>query len=95
MKRSGHKKTVDIKKEISSVLEIPEEVVFDMPFISLKGREEAVVENYKGIIEYSSERIRLNTTSGVFKLSGEGLTIKCLDADNVIISGKINSAEFI
>ena len=95
MKRSGHKKTVDIKKEISSALEIPEEVVFDMPFISLKGREEAVIENYKGIIEYSSERIRINTKSGIFKLTGEGLVIKCLDADNVIISGKINSAEFI
>ena len=95
MKKSVRKKSVDIKKEISSVLEIPEEVVFDMPFISLKGREEAVVENYKGIIEYSSEKIRLNTTSGVLKLTGESLAIKCLDADNIIISGKIDSAEFI
>ena len=77
----------NLKKELSAAFEIPGEVVLNMPLISLKGREEAVVENYSGI--------RLNTTAGIFKITGESLLIKCLDCDNIIITGKIDSTEFL
>ena len=77
----------NLKKELSAALEIPGEVILDMPLISLKGREEISVENYRGI--------RLNTTAGIFKITGENLLIKCLDCDNVIITGKINATEFL
>ena len=53
----------NLKKELSAALEIPGEVILDMPLISLKGREEISVENYRGIIEYSTDKIRLNTTA--------------------------------
>ena len=85
----------NLKKELSAALEIPGEVILDMPLISLKGREEISVENYRGIIEYSTEKIRLNTTAVIFKITGENLLIKCLDCDNVIITGKINATEFL
>ena len=85
----------NLKKELSAALEIPGEVILDMPLISLKGREEISVENYRGIIEYSTEKIRLNTTAGIFKITGENLLINCLDCDNVIITGKINATEFL
>ena len=48
----------NLKKELSAALEIPGEVILDMPLISLKGREEISVENYRGIIEYSTDKIR-------------------------------------
>ena len=59
----------NLKKELSAALEIPGEVILDMPLISLKGREEISVENYRGIIEYSTDKIRLNTTAGIFKIT--------------------------
>ena len=89
------KEKKNLKKELSAAFEMPEEIVSDLPLISLRGFEEAVIENYKGIIEYSTERIRINTASGVLRLTGENMFIKCLDADNIIITGKIMSAEFI
>lgn len=93
--RKVKKDKTEIKKELSAAFEIPGEIVLNIPLISLKGREEAVIENYRGIIEYSTEKIRVNTSSGVLRITGEGLLIKCLDADNVIITGKINSTEFL
>ncbi len=93
--KKGRKDKTGIKRELSAAFEIPGEVVLNIPLISLRGREEIVIENYRGIIEYSTEKIRVNTSSGVFRISGEGLLIKCLDADNVIIAGRIDSAEFL
>ena len=89
------KDKTNLKKELSAAFEIPGEVVLDMPLITMKGKEEVVIENYKGIIEYSTEKIRISTTAGIYKLTGEGMLIKCLDSDNVIITGRINSTEFL
>ena len=94
-KRLKKAKRADIKKNISETFELPGEIVLNMPLISLRGREEAVIENYRGIIEYSPDRIRINTTAGIFRLTGENLFIKCLDADNIVVAGKIISAEFL
>ncbi|MEA4971702.1 hypothetical protein SDC9_142580 [bioreactor metagenome] len=85
----------DLKKDISDAFEIPKEIVLDMPFISLRGNNEAVVENYKGIIEYSSEKIRINTTIGILKFTGSKLAIKCIDLNNIIIIGCISQMEFL
>ena len=89
------KDKTNLKKELSAAFESPGEVVLDMPLITMKGKEEVVIENYKGIIEYSTEKIRINTTAGIYKLTGEERLIKCLDSDNVIITGRINSTEFL
>ncbi len=93
----AHSKKVkkNLKKELSAAFEMPEEIVLDLPLISLRGFEEAVIENYKGIIEYSTEKIRVNTSVGILRLTGENMFIKCLDADNIVITGKIKSAEFL
>jgi len=90
-----NRKNGDLKKDISTAFEIPKEIVLDMPFISLRGNNEAVVENYKGIIEYSPEKIRINTTVGILKLTGCKMTIKCLDVNNIIITGCITQIEFL
>ena len=45
------KKKRKAHNSISVVLELPDEIVFDMPFISLRGRKEAVIENYKSVLE--------------------------------------------
>lgn len=84
-----------LKNELSAALEMPREIVSDLPLISLRGFEEAVIENYRGMIEYGSERIRINTSVGVLRLEGRDMYIKCLDSDCVIITGRITSAEFI
>ena len=86
------KEKKSLKNELSAALEMPREIVSDLPLISLRGFEEAVIENYRGMIEYGSERIRINTSVGVLRLEGRD---KCLDSDCVIITGRITSAEFI
>ncbi len=89
------KKKRKARNSISAVLELPDEIVFDMPFISLRGRKEAVIENYKSVLEYSSEKIRIDTSAGRLAVSGAELTIKCIDIQSVVISGRISCIEFL
>lgn len=93
------KKDILSKKKIKSIfttaLELPKEVILNLPLITLVGSEEMNIENYKGIVEYSEEKIRINTTSGVIKIEGKKLNIKQLTAEQVCINGLISKLEYL
>lgn len=85
----------NIKKTITSMLELPKEVVFNLPLISVIGNEQINIENYKGIIEYNLERIRINTSCGIMKIEGKNLLLKQITAENISVTGSISKLEYI
>lgn len=84
-----------VKQSISEALEIPIEIVMDLPKLTIVGKNEVTILNHKGIIEYKEEVIRVNTKSGIFKISGEALEIKTILSEEIIIVGLIQEIEII
>lgn len=85
----------NIKKKLVNTLELPKEIIFNLPLITMVGNEEINIENYKGVIEYSPEKIRINTECGVLKINGEKLSFKQITAENIIVTGVIQKLEYI
>lgn len=85
----------NIKKTITSMLELPKEIVFNLPLITIIGSEEINIENYKGVIEYNLERIRINTSCGIIRIEGKKLALKQITAENISVSGSISKLEYI
>ena len=85
----------NIKKKLVNTLELPKEIIFNLPLITTVGNEEINIENYKGVIEYSPEKIRINTECGVLKINGEKLSFKQITAENIIVTGVIQKLEYI
>ena len=81
--------------KITEALELPKEVVMNLPLITMIGAEDMTIENYKGVIEYSEERIRINTTAGIVRICGRRLLLKQITADNIGITGSIAKIEFL
>lgn len=90
-----NKKELGIKKNIAQALELPKEVMLNLPLITLVGREQLSIENYMGIIEYSCEQIRLNTNCGALKIIGKNLFVKEITSENIEVYGTIFSLEYI
>lgn len=84
-----------IKEKFSELLELPKELVLDIPKITIVGKGDMMIENYKGVIEYGSGRIRINTGIGIVKISGAGLIIREITSEDIIISGCIYSLEYV
>ena len=84
-----------ISKTMAEFLEIPKDLVLDIPKITLIGRNELYLENHRGIIEYSSQRLRINLSRGFMEIQGENLEIKALLPDEIKIWGDINSFKFV
>lgn len=87
--------TSRIKKTITSMFELPKEIVFNLPLINVIGNEEINIENYKGIIEYNLERVRINTSCGIIKIEGKKLLLKQITAENISVTGSISKFEYI
>ncbi|WDC83904.1 YabP/YqfC family sporulation protein [Caloramator sp. mosi_1] len=59
-----------IKTKISESLELPKEIILNIPFIKILGNDELEIENHKGIVEYSSNVVRLRSSIGIIKIEG-------------------------
>ncbi|TYQ15526.1 UNVERIFIED_CONTAM: sporulation protein YqfC [Acetivibrio alkalicellulosi] len=94
-KNTGENKKRSIKEKMTEFLELPKEIVLDMPKTTLLGNGNMLVENYKGIIEYDVNRIRINTSKGIIKVTGDNLFIKEITSEDLMIYGDIASVEFL
>jgi len=84
-----------LRKNMTEALELPKEIMLNLPLISLVGREEMTIENYKGILEYGEETVRIGTAAGVLRLTGKGLCLKQLSAECMVVTGKIENLCFL
>lgn len=88
------KKTQEIKKGLAEILELPQDIILDIPKITMVGNLQIYIENHKGIIEYTKSRIRINSKSGILRIIGNNLVLKSILTDEIIIIGEIQEVEF-
>lgn len=88
-------KKQNLKEKFTEMLELPKEVVLNMPKLTMLGNGDLIVENYKGILLYDKDVIRVNTTAGIIKVNGIDIFIKEITSENIMIYGNIQSLEFL
>ena len=59
--------------------------------VTIVGGEDIWIENYKGILEYSEDMVRLSNNICIF---GQNLSIEEITAEDILIVGKIKNIEF-
>ena len=95
MKKEDNTQKKGLREKFTEVLELPKELILNLPKLTIVGNRDMMIENYKGVMEYGSARIRVNTGLGVVKVTGAGLLIKEITSEDIIISGDIHSLEFV
>lgn len=86
---------IRLREKFTEMLELPKEIVLDMPKLTMLGNGDLIIENYKGIVEYDEDILRVNTTSGIIKVNGEDVYIKEITPESIMIYGNIFSLEFL
>ncbi|TDX51067.1 sporulation protein YqfC [Orenia marismortui] len=82
------------KEVFAKVFELPQEVVLNLPRISLTGNLQIEIENHRGIIKYNSDFIKVRVYHGQIIIKGEKLIIESLEKDILRIEGKITDLSF-
>ncbi|MBO4290605.1 MAG: YabP/YqfC family sporulation protein [Lachnospiraceae bacterium] len=76
------------------LLRIPSDVAKDEMRLTALGRRRLVVENYRGILEYTGPLIRLRGKNERICVEGEQLCIEYYTAGDIMISGSIKAIKF-
>ncbi|WP_461205587.1 sporulation protein YqfC [Clostridium sp. DL1XJH146] len=78
-------------EEIARKLDIPKEIVMDLPKITITANREIFIENHKGIILFEEDMIKVNSNTGVIIINGNKLRIEYLEGKTIVVSGKFSS----
>ena len=80
-----------VKSKIAEKLNIPEDISEGLPIVTVTGKCEIYVENYKGIIEYEKKCIKIQTKSCRICFEGENLEIVYYTSVDMKIKGEVKS----
>lgn len=86
IKRKLHKLT-------ASWLDMPQDVVFELPRITIIGDRQLYIENHRGVINFTDEVLRLSLSKGEVEVRGRELIIRTIWTDEVFVEGIITGIE--
>jgi len=86
---------MQVKEKMTGLLSLPKEIALNLPLIMATGREEINIENYKNLIEFTDTKIRIHTSTGMLAIVGQGLMLKQVTTENILVSGNITGLQWL
>lgn len=83
-----------IKSKIAEKLNIPEDISAGLPIVTVTGKREVYVENYRGIIEYGTTIIRIHAKECRITFTGKNLEIVYYTNVDMKIVGDLESINY-
>lgn len=90
-KKWGH----NLRNWMIKNLELPQDVMMDLPRITMIGQIHIYVENYRGLITFSDKELRLLLKQGQLLIKGKGFVIKTILPEEILLEGKIDQVLYI
>lgn len=75
-------------------MELPKDLIYHAAIVTVTGNRELLLENYKGILEYEKERIRIQAKGCRISISGKNLNIQYYTNDEMKITGIIQNIAY-
>jgi sporulation protein YqfC len=81
-------------QSLAGYLEIPQDIVMDLPRITMLGNKQLLVENHNGIIEYTPSLVRIKLNCGELFILGEMLILGNLQAEQILVEGVVQEVKY-
>jgi sporulation protein YqfC len=85
----------NIRKLAVNIMDLPQDLLFDMPRITMIGNVQITIENHRGLDLFSDQLLRLRFEGGALEVAGENLVIHNILMNEVFIEGTIQRVEYI
>ncbi len=81
-----------LREELAERLEVPGQAL-GVVKVTLTGSGQALVEDHRGLLSYSRERVEIDARAHRVRIDGEGLELKAMDREALLVTGRILSVE--
>ena len=82
-------KREQLTRQLTKSLELPGDLMLGASIVTVTGRRDLAIENYKGIIEYTTEKVRIQTKNCQVAIEGKRLMIEYYTNEEMKITGFI------
>lgn len=83
-----------MREKVITNLELPKDLMLGASVLTVTGRGEALISNYKGILEYKDSFIKVQTKNCRIQISGAHLAIDYYTNEEMKITGFIESINY-
>lgn len=80
---------------LAGALHIPADIAHNVPKATLIGPSQLQIENHRGIIEYTPQRVRIQTRIGPIVVQGSHLRIGSIFHQEMLLEGRIASVQLV
>jgi len=84
-----------MKSWMTSKMELPADVMMDLPRITMIGQLHIYIENHKGLLTFTDKELRLLLKQGQLLIKGEQFVIKTILPEEILLEGKIDQVTYI
>lgn len=83
-----------VKKDLAEKLDIPRDVILNIPKIVIVGNDELTIENHQGILQFSDNFMRIKSNLGNIGIQGRDFEILFISGTTIVLSGVFKSVEY-
>ncbi|ODG91401.1 sporulation protein YqfC [Gottfriedia luciferensis] len=91
LKRLAH----NLKTWMSSKMDLPPDVLLELPRITMLGQLHIYIENHRGLLVYSDNELRLLMKQGQLLIKGKDFILKTMLPEEILLEGEIEHVYFI
>lgn len=91
MKQTPRRRT--LREKAAQLFSLPADAVAGVPLVELRGDGQLRVENHRGILAYSTTEIHISGGKIAIRVRGSGLELRVMNAQELLITGRVTSVE--
>ncbi|MFJ7746225.1 sporulation protein YqfC [Peribacillus sp. NPDC097295] len=84
-----------VKQLMTKTMDLPQDVMMDLPRITMIGQLHIYIENHRGLLAFTDSEVRLMLKNGQLLIKGNGFVIKTILPEEIMLEGKIDKVYFI
>src|SRR3954467_4198871 len=84
-----------LRKWVTKNMELPQDVMMDLPRITMIGHIHIYIENHRGLITFSDKELRLLLKQGQLLIKGKAFVIKAIMPEEILLEGKIDQVLYL
>ena len=95
MERNRRDRESGVLATVAELFDLPADVIAGLPRLEMVGSRQLYLEHHTGLLAYTEEQIDANTSGGVLRVKGRGLTLMAMTAGELRIGGRIDSVVWV
>jgi sporulation protein YqfC len=84
-----------VKNWFAKTLDLPEDVMMDLPRITMIGQIHIYVENHRGLLSFSDKEVRLLLKQGQLLIKGSSFVIKTILPEEILLEGRVDQVLYL